>query len=373
MKTKIISVVLSVVVVISIIVLSSGRVDRSIKIGGLYPLTGGLASYGEPALNAAKLAIEDVNASGGIDGAELVLVVEDHACDPKTAVSAYNKVVKTDGVRVLTSVACTGTVLALAPNLEKDGVVLLGTVTSGNKLTGVSPHFFRNWASDRQESRLLADRIIQNKYTHIATLNEETDYAKGLVISLREFLADSSVKVSSESFASGVSDVRAQLTKLQALKADVVFISVQTVTSGEMVLKQMEQLGFEPQVLFINDNILKAAQLVRDHAELLEGAIGGDYAFEMTGDAREFLERYRRVYGVECPQTNICLAEYDAIRMLAAGLKRGHTASDVRAALAGMVHTGLSGRISFDESHDRRDAGYSLFEIRGGVVSVMAR
>lgn len=372
MKTKIISIIVVLIIVAALVATLGGKTAQSIKIGALYPLTGGLASYGEPAFNAAKLAVQDINASGGINGAQLELVIEDHACDPKIAVSAYNKLVNTSNIHILTSVACTGTVLALVPNLEKDRVVLLGTITSGNKLTNASPNFFRNWASDRQESKLLAERILQNKYQSVATLNEETDYAKGLVVSLGEFLKDSSVKMSSESFASGVYDVRTQLTKLQELKTDVVFISVQTVTTGEMVLKQMEQLNFKPKVLFVNDNILKAASLVKDHAQLLEGAIGGDYMFEVSGKAGKFLKKYREVYGADCPQTNICLAEYDAIQMLVEGLKtKGDSFLQVRQYLTGSEYAGLSGRISFDANHDREGAEYSLFEIRGGKVEVV--
>jgi branched-chain amino acid transport system substrate-binding protein len=372
MKTKIISIIVVLAIIVVLVATLGGKTAQSIKIGALYPLTGGLASYGGPAFNAAKLAVEDINASGGINGAQLELVAEDHACDPKVAVSAYNKLVKTENIHILTSVACTGTVLALVPNLEKDNVVLLGTVTSGNKLTNVSPNFFRNWASDRQESKLLAERIIKNKYQSVATLNEETDYAKGLVVSLGEFLKDSAVKISSESFASGSADVRTQLAKLQALKTDVVFISVQTVTTGEMVLKQIGQLNFKPKVLFVNDNILKATSLVKDHAQLLEGAIGGDYVFEVGGKAGEFLAKYRMAYGADCPQINICLAEYDAIQMLAEGLKtKGDSFLQVRRYLTGSEYTGLSGRISFDANHDREGAEYSLFEIRGGKVEVV--
>lgn len=372
MKTKIISIVVILAIIVVLIATIGTKTGQTIKIGGLYPLTGGLASYGEPAFNAAKLAVADINAAGGIKGAKLELVAEDHACDPKVAVSAYNKLVKTDNIHILTSVACTGTVLALTPNLEKDNVVLLGTVTSGNKLTNVSPNFFRNWASDRQESQLLAQEIIKNKYMSIATLNEETDYAKGLVVSLGEFLKDSPTKITSESFASSASDVRTQLVKLQALKTDAVFISVQTVTTGEMVLKQMEQLNFKPKVLFVNDNILKATTLVKNHAQLLESAIGGDYVFDASGKAGEFLARYREVYGADCPQINICLAEYDAIQMLAEGLKtKGDSFSQVRGYLAAGEYEGLSGKISFDANHDREGAGYSLFKITDGVVHVI--
>lgn len=371
MNKKIITIVVITALIIIAIVIATSKNTETIKIGALYPMTGGLASYGEPAYQAAKIAIADINIAGGINGQMLELVVEDHECDPKVVVSAYNKLVQADKIHVLTSVACTGTVLALAPNLEKDETVLLGTVTSGNKLTNVSPNFFRNWASDRLESSLLADQITSKGYKNIVTLYEETDYAKGLVVSLEDFLKDSDVKISKESFASSVTDVRTQLAKLQALKPDAVFISVQTVTSGEIVLKQMEQIGFKPKVLYVNDNILKASVLVEAHKDLLEGAIGGDYVFEISSKAQDVLNRYRDAYGMDCPQINICLAEYDAIRMLAEGFKEGKSALEVRDYLEEKEYKGLTGTITFDENNDRENAQYSLFVIKGGKAEVI--
>jgi ABC-type branched-subunit amino acid transport system substrate-binding protein len=189
-------------------------------------------------------------------------------------------------------------------------------------------------------------------------------------VSLEGFLASSSVTVSKESFVSGAGDVRTQLKKLQSMNADAVFISVQTVTSGEVVLKQMEQLGFHLKVLFVNDNIIKATSLVTAHSELLEGAIGGDYVFEVSDEARGVLAHYKNVYGVDCPQVNICLAEYDAIRMLAEAIKeKGVVAQDVRGYLADSSYQGLTGTISFDGKNDREGAGYSLFGIDKGAVN----
>mgnify|MGYP000882134148 CR=1 FL=1 len=271
-----------VVIVLVIVAAQFSKQSDTIKIGGMYPLTGGLASYGEPAHNTAIIAVDDINAAGGINGKKLELVSEDHKCDPKTAASAFQKLVSTDGIHVLTTVACSGTVAAMAPNLAQNDAVLLGTVTSADKLTAISPNFFRNWASDGQEAKLLADRAIAQGYKKIAVIYEETDYAKGLQISLTKDLANTDITVTSESFASGATDVRTQLTKLQATNPDVVFVSVQTVPSGETVLTQMEQLGFKPKHMFINDNILKASALLTKHSALLEGAVGGDYVFQAT-------------------------------------------------------------------------------------------
>ncbi len=180
---KIVGIVVVVLVAILIIVIGGLYYSRSlnsstIKIGGLYPLTGGLASYGEPAQNTALIAVDDINANGGIGGKKLELISEDHKCDPKVMATAFDKLISVDSIHIFNSIACTGTVVAIAPNFEARDVVMIGTVTSGNKLTGISPNFFRNWASDGQEAKLLADQVIQKGYKNVAVIYEETDYAK---------------------------------------------------------------------------------------------------------------------------------------------------------------------------------------------------
>ena len=365
-----ISLVAIVLVVIGILA-SSGDQDNSVKIGALMPLTGGLASYGQPAQQMADIAVADINAAGGINGKKLELVYEDHKCDPKTMVSAYDILVS-QNVHVFNSVACSGTLAAVAPNLVSDNTVLLGTVTSGNALTAVSPNFFRNWATDGQEAKLLSDQVIKKGYKNVAVIYEQTDYAKGLETAMENDLKGTDVKITSESFASADTDVRTQLTKLQSIKPDVVFVSVQTVTTGEMVLTEMENLNFKPTML-INDNILKSSALLTKHASLLEGAVGGDYVISDSPALDKALAEYKTKYGTDCPQTNICAAEYDSIQLLANAIKtNGNSAKGVKEYLSGTTYTGVSGDISFDSSNNRNNAQYSLFTVKSGKASLLA-
>jgi branched-chain amino acid transport system substrate-binding protein len=239
-------------------------------------------------------------------------------------------------------------------------------MTSASKLTAISPNFFRNWASDRQEGKILADQIIEKGYKNVAILYEETDYAKGLKMDVESNLKDAGVKITSESFGSGATDVRTQLTKLKSIKSDVLLVSVQTVTSGEVVLTQMEQLKFSPTML-VNYNILKATALVKSHAALLEGARGGDYALQDSEKLNKVLAEYKAKYGVDCPQKNVCAMEYDTIQMLAQALRaKGDSAQGVREYLSSNTYSGASGSLSFDANNDRMGTDYLLFGIKNG-------
>src|SRR6185295_9183008 len=108
-------------------------------------------SYGEPARNVSQLAVEDINAAGGVLGKKLEIDYQDHACNPQTMTSVFGAM-SARGEKVVMSVACSGTVLAVAPTLEQQKMVLVATNVTTPKITGVSPYLFRNWAVDLNES-----------------------------------------------------------------------------------------------------------------------------------------------------------------------------------------------------------------------------
>src|SRR5574341_2690204 len=116
-----------------------------VTIGALFPLTGGLAQYGEAAQTAAALAVEEINAQGGVNGRLLVIDYQDHQCNAKTAVSIFEQLYAAKKIRIFTSAACSGTVLSIAPLLESKEALLFGTLVSTPKITGISPWVFRNW------------------------------------------------------------------------------------------------------------------------------------------------------------------------------------------------------------------------------------
>lgn len=367
MNKKVIWIVVIIIALIIIVGLNLNQSNgKTIKIGAIFPLTGGLAIYGEPAQKAAQLAVQDINASSGIGGKQLEVAFEDHKCDPKTAVSAFEKL-SAQGVKVFTSVACSGTVLGIAPELKNNQSVLVAVTATTPKITGVSPYVFRNWASDIQESKLFADQIQKSGYKKIGEIYETTDYAKGVAMNLQGFLKEG-VTFDAESFVTGATDVRTQLTKIQAFKPDAILVSVQTVSSGEMVLTQMEQLGVKAR-LFITDNIVASPATLTAHVGLLEGAVGAEYVLQSPEKASAVLGEYKARYGADCTQPTVCTGVYDAIQMLAKGIQaNGYSADGVKQYLSSISYDGSSGMISFDANNDRNGAVYSLFKVSKGAA-----
>ncbi len=259
---------------------------------------------------------------------------------------------------------------SLAPMLTDGNALFVSDVLSGAKLTGISQYIFRNWGSDINESRLFADKIIQAGYKKVGVIYEETDYAKGIKINLDNFLKDSGITVMSESFPTGTTDVRTQLTKLKSEKLDILLINPQTVTSAEVVLKQMEDLNFRPRLL-VNDNVTISKDLVMKHKDILDGALGANYVAPSNSQTDLILKMYKDTYGQDCPQTTVCVETYDTIHLIAEALKvNGEDVAKIRSYLNTVKYNGAGGEISFDGNNDRNGAVYTLFIVKDGAVQI---
>jgi len=359
-----------VIVVIAGYFIFNQKSNDTITIGALYPLTGGLVTYGEPAQKTAQMVVTEINNAGGINGKKLAIDFQDHKCDPKTAVAAFQQLNAAKGIKVFTSAACTGTMLSMAPLMKDGNALFVSVVVTGAKITGLSPYIFRNWGSDVNESKLFADKIKHAGYSKVGAIYEETDYAKGIKVNLEKFLAGSGVTVVSESYSVDSADMRTQLTKLKAANVDALLISPQTVTSADIVLKQMEELGFKPRLL-VNDNIIIAKDLIVKHRALLEGALGANYVAPRSPKADAVLKMYKDTYGQECPQTTICVQTYDTIHLLAYAIRiNGYDVAKIKTYLNSVKYDGAGGQTSFDANNDRENANYSFFVIKNGQAIV---
>lgn len=339
--------------------------EESITIVALYPLTGGLASWGESAQKASQIAIDEINDNGGINGRKLEVVFEDHKCDPKTALSIYKRYSSTN--KIFTSSSCSGTVLSIAPSLEQDQAILLSTVVASTKITNASPMLFRNWTIESNQSEAIAQDIKNNEYKKVGILYEETDYARGLKDSLEKLLGPE-VAFISEGFVTGSGDLRTQISKIQSSNVDVLFLSPQTESSSEVILSQMEQLDFKPTIL-VNDIILGAKDLILNHKTLLENAKGAQYITKESKKLSNLLDKYREKYGSECSHSGACAVAYDTMHILSEAIsENGESAQGIKDYLETINYKGADGITSFNEFNDRSNASYSGVIIKDGEV-----
>ena len=118
------------------------------RVGVMESLTGPGESYGNVANHAKQMALDEINAAGGINGRPLELVVEDSMCSAQGAVAAYRKLTSVDGVKIILGPSCSGAMLGAAPLAEEDGVILLSGMASNADIANAGDYIFRTQISD---------------------------------------------------------------------------------------------------------------------------------------------------------------------------------------------------------------------------------
>ena len=104
------------------------------RIGVLESLTSAGETYGTVAQQSKQMALDEINAAGGINGRMLELVVEDSKCSAQDAITAYNKLTNVDGIKIILGTSCSGAMLGVAPLAEKDGVVLFSGLATNPEI-----------------------------------------------------------------------------------------------------------------------------------------------------------------------------------------------------------------------------------------------
>ena len=370
---KLIPIVLAVIIlalVVFLFVVPGARGPGTIRIGYIGPLTGDAASYGEPISNAIRIATDEINESGGINGREIEVVFEDGKCTGKDAVNAARKLVNVDRVPMIIGGVCSGETLALLPITEQAGVLVLSPSASSPDLTGAGTYFFRNNPSDDRGGSLLAD-VILREHKNVAVISENTDYAQALrKVFKKQFVSGGGTVVADENFAPGTGDFRSILTKVKAVNPDAIFINPQVEIAGGTIVRQLRELGI-PSRLY-GSNILSGSKAVEIAGEHGEGMI----VFDSPGlnpenqKATAFLREYRERYGDLSIEFYLGAA-YDAVHILADAVAKtgGANPSDLRSHLDGLRRfSGVIGTYSFDDNGDMVGVDHVLKKVENGAV-----
>ena len=216
------------------------------RIGVMESLTGAGETYGTVAHQSKQMALDEINAAGGIDGRMLEFVVEDSKCNAADAITAYNKLTNVDGVKIILGTSCSGAMLGVAPLAEADGVVLFSGLASNPDIAHAGDYIFRTQISDIEVGINTGNTLWADGIRRLATITEETDYAEGVRrTSVEQFEKNGGQVVAAERFASDVTDFRTQLTKIFAANPDALHIAPQSEFAAGAIIKQARELGYE--------------------------------------------------------------------------------------------------------------------------------
>ncbi|MDE2718473.1 MAG: ABC transporter substrate-binding protein [Chloroflexota bacterium] len=341
----------------TLLVLACGsESDEPFTIGAMDALTGVAESYGNPLHQAKLLAVEEINAAGGINGRELKLIVEDSKCGAQDAITAYNKLSDVDGVKIIMGTTCSGSMLGAAPLAEKDGVVMLSASATSPDIATAGDYIFRTAINDQQLGVDMGNTMWVDGRRSIATITESTDYAEGTrrtAVARFEELGGS--VVAAEGYSSDVIDFRSQLTKLFDGNPDALLLAAQGEASGGTIIKQARELGYDgPIYSEIVPTAPEALGIAGDAATGMKAVIPNpDLA---TSAGKNFLSKFKERYGEVASLPWFQGSAYDDVYIAAECLKQTDDDQDAdgfRDCLNGLTYTGAIGdNYSFDENGD---------------------
>ena len=246
-----IRILLAILMVVAFSVMACGVIgdsddEESYRIGVMESLTGPGETYGTVANQAKQLAVDEINAAGGVNGRVIELVVEDSKCGAQDAITAYNKLTDVDGVKIILGTSCSGAMLGAAPLAESDGVVLFSGLATNPDIATAGDYIFRTSMNDAQLGVDTGNLMWADGIRNVATMTESTDYAEGVRrTTAAQFEKRGGQIIGEERYASDVTDFRTQLTKLLTADPDAIHIAAQSEFSGGTVVKQLRELGYD--------------------------------------------------------------------------------------------------------------------------------
>lgn len=342
--------------------------DGPIVLGMITPLSGSSSAIGPYMKNGAQLAVDEINADGGVDGRDLELVAEDGACDAKTAAAAANKLV-TKKVDVSVGGYCSGATLPTLPIFDKAGVPMIIPAANSTELVdqGLDSVFLINGTGTQQADAALTymEKAGAGK---VALIDDNTSYSVDIANLTADLLEESGGPelASHESVTAGESDYSANVNSVLKTDPDFVYWTGYY-QEGGLIIRQLRQAGYEGKIMVGDGSV--DTKLLQIAGEQNSGGILATMTQtpDTIAGAEDWINNYKEKFGAEPGPYST--QSYDAVRLAAEAVKEaGGTEGDkVIDALEGIDGFQMfSGPLKFTEEHTLSTGGFQILIAQDG-------
>jgi branched-chain amino acid transport system substrate-binding protein len=345
----------------------------SIKVGAVLPLTGDSAAWGEQGKYGIQMAADEINAAGGINGRKLEVVYEDSRAEPRTAVSAIQKLTSVDKVPAIVGDITSGATLAMAPIAERSQTVLIAPTASAPAISQAGNYIYRVWPSDTLEGSALAEHVAKSGFKRAAILHIQTDYGTGLRdVFTAVFKTKSGQVVLTQGYNQDETNFEPLLLKVSVAKPDAVYV-VGYYKDTALILKQARAMGLKVQ--FFGATAAESPELLKIAGSAAQGLIYpiiSDFdPANPTPRAKEFIAKFTKKFG-KAPDW-ASSHTHDAIIVMAQAMKKGGASGpDIMKAIdSTRQFEGVTGKIIFDANGDVIDKPVVIKTVRGGKFVIL--
>ena len=349
--------------------------DGDILIGEYGSLTGGQATFGTSTHQAIIMAMDEINAAGGVNGRKIKVLTEDDESKTEEAANAVTKLISQNNVLTILGEVASSCSLAAAPICQSNKVPMITPSSTNPEVTKKGDYIFRTcFTDDYQGENIARYAATQLHYKKAAILTDvKNDYSTGLTTTIdRVFTSLGGKIIAKQSYANLDSDFRSQLTAIRAANPEVIFVPGYYTDVGQIAI-QARDLGMK-QPLMGGDG-WESPKLIEIGGKALEGCMYTNHYF--YGDpnpmVHNFVQKYKERYG-SIPDGMAALG-YDAARVLADAIKRakkldGPSLRDAIAATKSFQ--GVTGTITLGPDRDAVGKKIVIEEVKNGQLTLKA-
>jgi len=345
-----------------------------VRIGLVSPNTGANARYGAFAQRGARLAAQEINAAGGVNGKKVEIFVGDSQCVPAEGVSATKRLIENDKVAFLIGDICSSVTLAMQPIVEAASVLLVNAASSNPQITykaGIGGYkwSFRNYPTDENRAAIVLKYAAeQKKFTKYAVLSVDSDYGRGAIAFTKKYLPTFKSEILSEDYyKDGETDFRPVLAKIRSSGAQAILMYGLADTTP-IIARQMLETGLAGKVALVGNAEFNVANTIKAAPSVLNGAVEAAAWLPEYDSAlsKQFVQRYQAAYASEMPN-NHAYTHYDTMHLIAAAMKQAgsNEPAAVRDVMPKIKYESAVGPTTFDD-HNQARLPMILLEVQEG-------
>ena len=342
--------------------------EEPIRIGEYASITGKEASLGQSSHNGTMMAIDDLNAAGGVLGRPLLLITEDTQSKPGESATAAKKLISRDKVVALLGEVASSRSLEAAPVAQLAKVPMISPASTNPKVTETGNYIFRTCFIDPFQGPVMAKFAKEKLRAQRVALmvSNSSAYSIGLAKFFREaFTANGGTIVLEQKYAEGDKDFKAQLTAIKAAGVDAVF-NPGYYNEGALIVLQARDLGLTLPIFGADS--WEAEALIELGGKAIEGAyLCSHYSpADPSPRVQNFVQAYKKRFGTT-PDSNASLG-YDSVLVLVDAIKRAGSTdrAKIRDALAATKNfAAVTGNITIDAQRNASKNAV-IIQVRNG-------
>lgn len=345
----------------SIALMGAGHAAAEIKIGIAGPMTGPVAQYGDMQFSGARMAIERINADGGVNGEMLEAVEVDDVCDPKQAVTVANRLVN-DGVRFVVGHLCSSSTQPASDIYEDEGILMVTPASTSPDITERGYELvFRTIGLDSMQGPVAGEYLASLNPKRVAVVHDKQQYGEGIATAVRDTLKNAGVEIAMfEGITAGDKDFSSLITKLKQANVDYIYYGGYHPELG-LILRQSRQAD-------LGATFMGPEGVGNKDINTIAGVAAEGLLVTLPPSFDEKEENQSLVQAFEAkgedPSGPFVLTSYTAVQLIADGIEQAGSTDpfDVAAALRSGSYDTPIGTVEYDEKGDMKSFEFVVYE-----------